>query len=77
MPRSTRTGVEAVASATASVLITGESGFGKELELMARAIHAASQRAYGPLVKVKLRLGAARSLRSAMPSRYHCSRTPP
>jgi transcriptional regulator with GAF, ATPase, and Fis domain len=42
--------VDAVASTTATVLIRGESGVGKEL--FARAIHARSKRATGPLVKV-------------------------
>ena len=42
--------VEAVAETPASVLIQGESGVGKEL--VARALHARSPRADGPLVKV-------------------------
>lgn len=42
--------VEAVAETPASVLVEGESGVGKEL--VARAIHARSPRADGPLVKV-------------------------
>src|SRR5690606_9119669 len=42
--------VEAVAQTPANVLILGESGVGKEL--VARAIHARSPRAEGPLVKV-------------------------
>jgi len=42
--------VEAVAETPASVLIEGESGVGKEL--VARAIHARSPHADGPLVKV-------------------------
>ncbi|MGB5628560.1 MAG: sigma 54-interacting transcriptional regulator [Woeseiaceae bacterium] len=42
--------VEAVAETPASVLIEGESGVGKEL--VARALHARSPRADGPLVKV-------------------------
>jgi PAS domain S-box-containing protein len=42
--------VEAVAETPANVLIEGESGVGKEL--VARAIHARSPRADGPLVKV-------------------------
>jgi PAS domain S-box-containing protein len=42
--------VEAVAETSASVLLQGESGVGKEL--VAHAIHAQSPRADGPLVKV-------------------------
>jgi transcriptional regulator with GAF, ATPase, and Fis domain len=42
--------VAAVAETPASVLLQGESGVGKEL--IARAIHAQSPRADGPLVKV-------------------------
>ncbi len=42
--------LEAVANTPASVLVLGESGVGKEL--VARAIHAQSPRADGPLVKV-------------------------
>lgn len=42
--------VEAVAQTPANVLVLGESGVGKEL--VARAIHARSPRADGPLVKV-------------------------
>ena len=42
--------VEAVARTPANVLVLGESGVGKEL--VARAIHAQSSRADGPLVKV-------------------------
>ncbi len=42
--------VRAVASTKATVLVRGESGVGKEL--IARAIHAQSPRASGPLVKV-------------------------
>jgi transcriptional regulator with GAF, ATPase, and Fis domain len=42
--------LEAVAQTSASVLIEGESGVGKEL--VAHAIHARSTRSKGPLVKV-------------------------
>ena len=42
--------IEAVASTTASVLVNGESGVGKEM--IARAIHLHSPRADKPLVKV-------------------------
>ncbi len=42
--------VEAVASTTASVLILGESGVGKEM--IARAIHCKSDRSDKPLIKV-------------------------
>lgn len=42
--------VESVAQSNASVIITGESGTGKEL--VARAIHANSNRKYYPLVSV-------------------------
>lgn len=42
--------VEAVAQTPANVLLLGESGVGKEL--IARAIHGASERATAPLVKV-------------------------
>jgi len=44
------TRVEAVAQTSASVLIQGESGVGKEL--VAHVIHARSSRSQGPLVKV-------------------------
>ena len=42
--------IEAVAGSEATVLVRGESGTGKEL--VARAIHAASTRRFGPLVVV-------------------------
>ncbi len=42
--------IEAVANTTANVLVLGESGSGKEM--IARGIHASSQRADQPLVKV-------------------------
>src|SRR5262249_47553016 len=48
--RSTLAMVEAGAPTTTPVLLTGESGVGKEL--FARAIHARSARAGGPLVRV-------------------------
>jgi PAS domain S-box-containing protein len=43
-------GLDAVAATNATVLVHGESGVGKEL--FARALHARSKRASGPLVKV-------------------------
>ena len=43
-------GLDAVAATHATVLVHGESGVGKEL--FARALHARSKRAAGPLVKV-------------------------
>jgi len=48
--RQLRQRIAQVAPTTATVLITGESGVGKEL--VARAVHAASQRADGPLVSL-------------------------
>jgi DNA-binding NtrC family response regulator len=48
--RQVRTQIERVAKSQATVLIQGESGTGKEL--VARAIHAASPRAAGPMMCV-------------------------
>lgn len=48
--RTVRAMVEEVAATTASVLIRGESGVGKDV--VARAIHAASPRHAGPFLKV-------------------------
>src|SRR5467141_3526529 len=48
--RGIRTLIESVADTDATVLIRGESGVGKDL--VARSIHAASNRANGPFVKV-------------------------
>jgi len=48
--RKVRQQIELVASSNATVLITGESGTGKEL--VAKAIHAKSQRRQGPIVTV-------------------------
>jgi len=48
--RQLRERIRQVASTSETVLITGESGVGKEL--VARAIHACSQRAQGPLVSL-------------------------
>src|SRR5947208_15937078 len=48
--REIRTLIESVADTDATVLIRGESGVGKDL--VARSIHAASNRANGPFVKV-------------------------
>jgi two-component system, NtrC family, response regulator AtoC len=48
--RAIRTVVENIADTDATVLLRGESGVGKDL--VARAIHAASPRRSGPLVKV-------------------------
>jgi two-component system, NtrC family, response regulator AtoC len=48
--RAIRTVIDHIADTDATVLIHGESGVGKDL--VARAIHAASSRRYGPFVKV-------------------------
>src|SRR5213082_2294007 len=48
--RAIRTVVENIADTDATVLIRGESGVGKDL--VARSLHAASNRANGPFVKV-------------------------
>src|SRR5438552_8077298 len=48
--REIRTLIESVADTDATVLIRGESGVGKDL--VARSLHAASNRANGPFVKV-------------------------
>src|SRR2546428_14033541 len=42
--------VESIADTDATILLRGESGVGKDL--VARAIHAASQRHQGPFIKV-------------------------
>jgi len=55
------TRIEAVAQTSASVLIQGESGVGKEL--VAHAIHARSPRSQGPLVKVNCASIPARAVR--------------
>ena len=48
--REIRSTIESIADTSTTVLIRGESGVGKDL--IARAIHAASTRRSGPLVKV-------------------------
>ena len=48
--RAIRTVIESIADTDATVLIRGESGVGKDL--VARAVHAASTRRRGPLIKV-------------------------
>ncbi len=53
--------VEAVAQTSASVLIEGESGVGKEL--VAHVIHARSPRSQGPAREGQLRVDSARAVR--------------